>query len=346
MSSPDRRNEGARTAGTSSRDRNEPRLATFAFVHPIDSAHLAPFRAALPEVEFLVADAGRIPAGIERAEAAAIGWDGPTVDDILAAAPRLRWLHQRGAGIDRIATPRLVESDVVLTNGSGNHATNIAEHVLGLMLAFARRLPVLLRAQQQRNWQPPESREVFELSGQTLAVVGLGAIGAALGERAAALGMHVIGVVRHAEGRAAPAGVERIVGNAALDAVLGVADHVAITLPLTAETRGLFSATRLAAMKPGAYLYNIGRGAIVDHEALLAVLRSGRLAGAGLDVTDPEPLPADSPLWAEPGVIITAHTSGLTPHSLERYLALLLDNMRRYAGGEPLRNLVDKRLGY
>ena len=346
MSSPDPRDDRDDTAGASGRNRNAPRLATFAFVHPIDAARLAPFRAALPGVEFLVAETGRLPAGIERAEAAAIGWDGPPVDDILAAAPRLRWLHQRGAGIDRIATPRLVASDVVLTNGSGNHATNIAEHVLGLMLAFARRLPVLLRAQQQGRWQPPESREVFELSGQTLAVVGLGAIGSALGERAAALGMHVIGVVRHAEGRAAPAGVERIVGSAALDAVLGVADHVAITLPLTAETRGLFSAARFAAMKPGAHIYNIGRGAIVDHEALLAALRSGHLAGAGLDVTDPEPLPADSPLWAEPGVIVTAHTSGLTPRSLERYLALLQDNMRRYAAGEPLRNMVDKRLGY
>jgi D-2-hydroxyacid dehydrogenase (NADP+) len=346
MNSPDHRDDRVVTERAAGHGPNAPRLATFAFLHPIDPARLAPFRAALPEVDFLVADAGRLPDGIERAEAAAIGWDAPPIDDVLAAAPRLRWLHQRGAGIDRIATPRLVASDVVLTNGSGNHAPNIAEHVLGLMLAFARRLPLLLLAQQQRRWQPPESRDVFELAGQTLAVVGLGAIGAALGQRAAALGMHVTGVVRHAEGRAAPAGVERVVGDAELDAVLGVADHVAITLPLTGETRGLFSAARFAAMKPGAHLYNVGRGAIVDPAALLGALRSGRLAGAGLDVTDPEPLPADSPLWSEPGVIITAHTSGLTPRSLERYLELLQDNMRRYAGGEPLLNLVDKRLGY
>ena len=117
-------------------------------------------------------------------------------------------------------------------------------------------------------------------------------------------------------------------------------------LPLTAETRGLFSTARLAAMKPGAHLYNVGRGAIVDPAALLDALRSGRLAGAGLDVTDPEPLPAESPLWSEPGVIVTAHSSGQTPRSWQRYEALLLENLGRFQRGEPLLNVVDKRLGY
>lgn len=121
---------------------------------------------------------------------------------------------------------------------------------------------------------------------------------------------------------------------------------MALSLPLTAETRGLFSAPRLAAMKRGAYLYNVGRGPLVDHAALLASIRAGHLAGAGLDVTEPEPLPADSPLWAEPNVLITAHSSGGTPRSFERYRALLLDNMRRFDRGEPLVNVVDKRLGY
>jgi len=133
---------------------------------------------------------------------------------------------------------------------------------------------------------------------------------------------------------------------AAIDSVLREADHVVITLPLTAETRGLFSTARLAAMKRGAHLYNVGRGGIVDQAALLAALRSGHLAGAGLDVTDPEPLPADSPLWQEPGVIVTAHSSGLTPRSYERYQALLLENIRRFQRGEALLNVVDKRLGY
>ena len=320
-------------------------LKTFAFIHPIDEERLAPFRAALPDIEFLLPGDGSLPAGLERAEGAAISWDGPPIDAILEAAPNLRWIHQRGAGIDRIATPRLVASDVVLTNGSGNHAPNIAEHVLCLMLAFARGLPALVRAQQQRCWQPPKAGAVFELGGQTLALVGVGAIGSALGQRAAALGMEVVGV-RRSSGAAPPPGVARVVALDGLDAVLAAADHVAISLPLTSETRGLFSTARLAAMKPGAYLYNVGRGGTVDHGALLDALRSGHIAGAGLDVTEPEPLPADSPLWLEPGVVVTAHSSGMTPRSFERYQHLLLDNLRRQVRGEPLLNVVDKRLGY
>ena len=321
------------------------RLSTFAFLHPIEPARLQVFRDAMPGVEFLQLDGEELPNGLERAEAAAISWTGPPIDAILDAGRGLQWLHQRGAGIDRISTPKLVASDLVLTNGSGNHATNIAEHVLGLMLAFARQLPALWRAQGERQWRPPPAESLFELSGQTLAVVGTGALGGAVAERAAAFGMRVLGVRRSAAG-ALPPGFAAMASIAAIDGALGEADHVVITLPLTTETRGLFSTARLAAMKPGARLYNVGRGAIVDQDALLAALRSGHLAGAGLDVTDPEPLPADSPLWAEPNVIVTAHSSGLTPRSYERYQALLLDNIGRFVRGEALLNVVDKRLGY
>ena len=157
--------------------------------------------------------------------------------------------------------------------------------------------------------------------------------------------MRVLGVRRTPDGTLPP-GFASMATLADLDAVLREADHVVITLPLTGETRGLFSTARLAAMKPGAHLYNVGRGAIVDSAALLAALRSGHLAGAGLDVTDPEPLPADSPLWSEPGVIVSAHSSGQTPRSWQRYEALLLENIRRFQSGEPLLNVVDKRLGY
>ena len=318
---------------------------TFAFIHPITPAQLQPFRDAAPDVEFLVPGSGPLPAGLERADAAAISWNGPPVDDILAAAPRLRWLNQRGAGIDKITTQQLIQSDVVVTNGSGSHAPNIAEHVLALMLAFARQLPALVRSQQAARWEPPGEGRLFELSGQTLAIVGAGAIGGALAPRAAALGMTVVGVRRTAVSAPSP-GIARIVGSDRLGEALGIADHVAIALPLTAETRGLFSTALLAQMKRGAYLYNVGRGALVDPAALLAALRSGHLAGAGLDVTEPEPLPADSPLWHEPGVVITAHSAGNTPRSYARYERLLLDNLGRWTRGEPLLNVVDKRLGY
>jgi phosphoglycerate dehydrogenase-like enzyme len=321
-------------------------LSTFAFLHPIEAERLQVFRDALPGVEILQLDGDSLPKGLERAQAAAISWSGPPIDAILDAATALRWLHQRGAGIDRISTPKLVASDhLVLTNGSGNHAINISEHVLALMLAFARQLPALVRAQDERQWRPPKISTLFELSGQTLAVVGAGALGCAVATRAAALGMRVLGVRRTPDGTLPP-GFASMATLADLDAVLREADHVVITLPLTGETRGLFSAARLAAMKPGAHLYNVGRGAIVDSAALLAALRSGHLAGAGLDVTDPEPLPADSPLWSEPGVIVSAHSSGQTPRSWQRYEALLLENIRRFKSDEPLLNVVDKRLGY
>jgi phosphoglycerate dehydrogenase-like enzyme len=323
-------------------------LTAFAFLHRVDEATIDAVRRAAPHAEILVPTGGAgIPPGIERAEAASLSWNGPAIDDVLVVAPALQWLHQRGAGIDRIATPTLVASRVVVTNGSGNHAINIAEHVLGLMLAFARQLPALVRAQGARRWDPPAPRLVFELSGQTLAVIGLGAIGSALAERAAGLGMRVVGVRRRAAaGTAAPSGVAAVHAPTELDAVLAEADHVAVTLPLTGETRNLFDARRLATMKRGAHLYNVGRGAIVDHDALLGALRSGHLCGAGLDVTEPEPLPESSPLWSEPNVIVTAHSSGLTPRSLERYRELLADNVRRFVAGEPLRNVVDKSLGY
>jgi phosphoglycerate dehydrogenase-like enzyme len=291
---------------------------TFAFIHAITPERLQPFQAVAPDVEFLIPGEAPLPAGLERADAAAISWGGPPIDDILAAAPRLRWLHQRGAGIDRIATPRLVDSDVVVTNGSGNHAPNIAEHLLALMLAFARQLPALIRSQQNACGSRPASSRLFELSGQTLAIVGAGAIGSALAPRAAALGMTVIGVRRSAAA-APPAGIDRIVTIDRIDEALGVADHVAIALPLTAETRGLFSAALIAKMKPGAYLYK--RRPRGDRRSGGAARCASQRpsGGAGLDVTEPEPLPADSPLWREPSVVITAHSSGNTPRSYERY---------------------------
>jgi phosphoglycerate dehydrogenase-like enzyme len=319
---------------------------SFAFLHPVGAETLSAFRTARPEIEFLVPEGKGLPAGTERATGAAVGWGGPSLEAILAAAPRLEWLHQRGAGIDRIAGPLLEHSTLVLTNGSGNHAPNIAEHLLALILAFARGLPALLRAQHDARWETPEPHRVFEISGQTLAVVGLGAIGGELAPRAHALGMRVVGVRRGAVGTDMPRGVARVVAMDGLDAALGEADHVAICLPLTGETRGLFDAARLARVKHGAYLYNVGRGPIVDQTALLEALHGGRLAGVGLDVTDPEPLPAESPLWREPNVIVTAHSAGQTPRSAERYHALLLDNLDRWVRGETLRNVVDKRLGY
>ncbi|HET9015716.1 MAG TPA: D-2-hydroxyacid dehydrogenase [Thermomicrobiaceae bacterium] len=263
--------------------------------------------------------------------------------ELLAAAPDLRWLQITGAGVENLLFPALVASDVVVTNFSGVHAPNMAEHLVTMMLAFARGLPELMRYQVRHEWHHAD-RGTFELGGQTLGVLGLGDIGNALAWRAHALGMRVVGLKRRAS--EPPPGVARVYLPDELPALLAEADHVASCLPLTPRTRHLLGAPEFAAMRPGAYVYNVGRGAVIDQDALVAALRAGQVAGAGLDVTDPEPLPADSPLWDMPNVLITMHTSGGSPSYWERGIEVLLDNIGRYRRDEPLRNVVDKREGY
>lgn len=188
-------------------------------------------------------------------------------------------------------------------------------------------------------WPP-----VFELGGQTLGVVGLGAIGDALAQRAYGVGMRVIATRRRPGDL--PPHVARVLAPDALPTLLAEADHVALCLPLTATTRGIVGAAELARMKRTAYVYNTGRGVLMDQDALIAALRGGAIAGAGLDVTTPEPLPADSALWDLPNVLITAHTSGATPRHWDRGLELILDNVRRLLADETLRNVYDPVAGY
>jgi len=251
-----------------------------------------------------------------------------------------------GAGVDDIVSPELIERGMLVTNNSGVHASNIAEHVLGLMLAFARRLPLQIRGQIAHEWRDDVGRQgVFELNGQTLLIVGLGDIGSAIAVRAKAFGMIVLGI-RRRKGLEAPKDVDEQFGIDQLREELPRADHAVIALPLTESTRKLFDDATIGSMKQGAYLYNIGRGAIVDTQSLVDHLQTGHLAGAGLDVTDPEPLPTDSPLWDMENVIITSHTSGATPNYIERATAILHENIRRFIADEPLVNVVDLKQGY
>ena len=278
--------------------------------------------------------------------------------DLLAAAPQLRWIQLPVAGVERMVTPAMLAHGIAITTFSGVTAPNIAEHVLAMMFAFARNLPTLLRQQDRHVWREGETATnpatrgasrtmwppVFELGSQTLGVVGLGAIGDALAQRAHGIGMRVI-ATRWRPGDPPPH-VTRLLTPVALPALLAEADHVALCTPLTAATQGIVGAAELAQMKRTAYLYNTGRGALIDQDALIAALRDGTIAGAGLDVTTPEPLPADSALWDLPNVLITAHTSGATPRHWDRGLALLLDNVRRFLADEPLRNRYDPVAGY
>lgn len=265
-----------------------------------------------------------------------------------ARAGRLRWIHSTAAGVGSVLFPELVASDVVVTNARGLHARAMAEHVLGVMLAFTRRLHVSRDHQRERRWTQAElwrgEPGFAELAGATLGLVGFGAIGSAVAAAARAFGMRVIAVRRRPAADPAPAheqwGVER------LDDLLACADWLVLAAPHTPATDRLLDAARLARLRPGARLVNIARGALVDEAALVEALRAGRLAGAALDVTAEEPLPADSPLWTLPEVILTPHTSGAGPRFWERVTAQFADHLRAFLAGAPLPNVVDKRSGY
>ena len=265
--------------------------------------------------------------------------------ELLARAPGLRWYQQWGAGSDWLLRhPQAVEADFVLTNVSGVHAIPISEHILALMLAFARSLPLAFTRQRKRQWKRDIERRVFELAGKELLLLGVGAIGARTARSASALGMRVVGVRR--DPTRDVAGVEEMNPPDALPRLLPHADFVVLTLPLTRETERMIGERELRAMKESAYLINIGRGGTVHEEALIRALREGWIAGAGLDVFEQEPLPKESELWGLENVIITSHYSGSNPHYNERALEIFLDNLRRYRSQEPLRNVVDKERGY
>ena len=265
-----------------------------------------------------------------------------------AAASRLKWIQVTAAGVTPLLFPALVESDVVLTNGRGLHATAMAEHALGVILAFARKLHLARDAQRERRWahlelwsDPPA---FGELSGTTLGLVGLGSVGSATAERARALGMRVIAVRRRPASDPAPADEQW--GPESLPRLLELSHWLVLAAPLTAETRRMIGPGEIARMRRDAVLINLGRGQLVDEAALAEALASGRIAGAGLDVFEDEPLPPESPLWSLPQAILTPHISGLGPRYWERAVDLFRQNLSRFLRGEPLVNVVDKRRGY
>ncbi len=266
--------------------------------------------------------------------------------DLITQAPNLRWIQQWGAGADWLLRhPEVVAAEqVTITNGSGIHPIPITEHIFGLLLALGRRIHTQIRQQSRREWHSMPGESLFELADKTLLLIGVGAIGEQTAQVANAFGMRVLGVRR--DPSQAVTGVEAMYGADALLELLPQADFVVLTVPLTRETRNLISTRELQAMRESAYIVNIGRGGTIDEAALVAALQNGTIAGAGLDVVEEEPLAATSPLWAMENVIITAHYAGATPRYYERLTALFLDNLHRYLAGEPLRNVVNKHLGY
>lgn len=291
------------------------------------------------------AELERDPSGYRDAEIALVtGW---LEQSHLSEAKALRWVQTVGAGVERLLTPEIVaRRELVVTNASGIHAQPIAEHAFGFLLSFTRNLHLAVARQAQREWQSQGYRETLRtLQGKTLGVLGLGAIGRRVAQIGAAFGLHVIGARRRPSSERDPY-VSEIYGPAELSTFLARSELLVNLLPLTSETRGLLGERELAALPRGAFVVNLGRGATIDTEALVAALRSGHLAGAGLDVTEPEPLPSDHPLWMLPNVIITPHYSGAQPGYFRQLGELFIDNLGRYVRGEPLLNVVDKQAGY
>lgn len=266
-----------------------------------------------------------------------------------ALARELRWIHAPSAAVHQLMFPELVNSDVVVTNSREVHGPVVAEHVIALIFALAKKIPQAALLQQKHVWGQEtmwnDGAHLREIAGATLGLIGVGSIGSRVAQMASALGMRVIALREYVD-KGSPQGVEAVFPFSALDEVLKQSDYVVVAAPLIAATKGLINAATLAVMKPDAYLINVGRGAQVDTNALAEALRTRRIGGAALDVFEREPLPADSPLWSVENLLITPHTAGLTEKLWFRHYDLFSDNLRRYLAGQPLRFVVDKRKGY
>jgi phosphoglycerate dehydrogenase-like enzyme len=265
---------------------------------------------------------------------------GTVPPDLFARAKKLRWICANRAGLGGAwFYPALVESDVVVTNMRGSYNEHLGGHAVAFLLAFARRLDHYL---PQKSWQ--RGPQMIDLPAQTVLIVGVGGAGAEAAKLCAALGMRVLGIDPRVTER--PAGMYELATPDRLEPMLGDADFVILTTPETPATVGMFNARLFSAMKEGAYFINIARGRCVVTADLVEALRSGHLAGAGLDVADPEPLPADHPLWAMPNVLITPHVAIYGTPYRDKWEAILVENCRRFAAGQPLLNVVDKRNWY
>ncbi|MEO5941526.1 MAG: D-2-hydroxyacid dehydrogenase [Candidatus Limnocylindrales bacterium] len=292
---------------------------------------------------------------VEDVEVLLRGWlSSDAFDRLLARAPRLTYVHSASAGVERAMTPAARKRGIVITNARGVFSRPIAEYVLMMILAVSRRLPGLLELQRERTWQPLEG---VELRDVTVGIIGLGSIGRAVGALATAFGCRVVAVRRRSDGGATvvvdadnrsfgEVMLDRVGGPESIPQLLAESDFVVLAAPLTPETENMIDEGALAMMKSSAWLINIARGRLVDERALLDALRAGRIGGAILDTFREEPLPPTSAFYDLENVIVTPHTSWSSGRVLDRSVELFCDNLRRYAAGEPLLNVVDPAAGY
>jgi phosphoglycerate dehydrogenase-like enzyme len=297
-----------------------------------------------------VTDPEELTAQLPEAEVLCASW---VPENLLELAPHLRWLQYPGAGVDGLRDSGLLDqqSRVTVTTASGIHAVTLSEYVFGSMLIFNWNWPQMVRLQDNRIWAKSASWYNLggrELADQTLGVVGLGNIGRRIAQVGRAFGMRVLGVRRSFADNSATSDpdVDQAYAPAHLHELLKQADYVVLAVPLTAETEGLIDEAELRAMKPNAYLVNIARGRVINEQALIKALQERWIAGAGLDVTETEPLPSNSPLYSLPNVILTPHVAWVSVHYERRLAELFAENLRRYRAGEALKNRFDPSRGY
>jgi phosphoglycerate dehydrogenase-like enzyme len=348
-----------RHAGPGSGPRGAP---TAIALSPILSARyrardLERIRAAAPGARLVMVSVEGLADGpVDDVEVMLRGWlSSEAFDRLLARAPRMSWVHSATSGVERALTPAARERGLVVTNARGVFSRPIAEYVLMMILAISRRLPQLLELQRERTWQPLEGTELRDV---TVGIVGLGSIGRAVGALATSFGCRVVAVRRRSsdggeiadpdDGDASfgPVRLDRVGGPDTLAALLSESDFIVLAAPLTPETEEMINAETLAMIKPGAWLINVARGRLIDERALLRALRDGHLGGAVLDTFRDEPLPPMSSFYDLPNVIVTPHTAWSSGRVLDRSVELFCENLRRFAAGEPLLNVVDPSAGY
>jgi phosphoglycerate dehydrogenase-like enzyme len=335
---------GLREAETPIRQSPQWRKPTRILVVGVPPDRLTWLQAVAPGVELVTAQSTQEQLAEAARADAVVGSCG---GDLIRAGANIRWVQTYNAGVERCLTsPVFTERGILLTNMQRVAGPAMAEHVLAMMLSFARALPAYHDAQRRSRWDrtPDGAWPAFTLDGKTLLVVGLGGIGTEVARRAHAFGMTVLAT--RATPRPAPPFVSEVGLAADLTRFAPRADIVVNTLPLTPDTRGQFDTRVFATFKRGAYFINVGRGATVVTADLMSALRSGAIAGAGLDVVDPEPLPSDHPLWTMPNVIITPHSSSDSDVDEESRWLVVRENLRRYVAGERMLSVVDPARGY
>ncbi len=304
----------------------------------LSEALARPLRERLPDREVIVwTREDELRAGIGEVEVL-LAYRPPR--GLWAGARRLRLFQMMGAGVDALLPAPDLPASVRIANARGIHGPQMSEFAVAMMLALAKRVPRAIEQSRERLWK---QYSVDTIAGRTAGILGLGAIGTAVAEKASALGMRVIGTRR--EPKPTPHVVE-VVGPAHTDRVLRESDFLVVLLPLTPETRGSLGARELTLLRPSSYLVNLARGGIVDEDALANALRAERLAGAAIDVFAEEPLQASSPLWSAPNTILTPHVSGLGPGYMDRLTDIVVENLERIETERPLRNEVDRTRGY